>query len=67
MARKKIRTKTQNEAKPKVNPKLEGFEVKIDRFGEITSSFEIDKINKFLDEEVEDKKLVYRKKPREKK
>ena len=67
MTRKKIHTKKQNEDKPKVNPKLEGFEVKIDRFGEITSSFEIDKINKFLDEEVEDKKLVYRKKSREKK
>ena len=67
MARKKMHTKKQNEAKAKVNPKLEGFEVKIDRFGEITSSFEIDKINKFLDEEVEDKKLVYSKKPRKKK
>ena len=48
-------------SKPKVNAKLQGFEVKIDSLGEIRSSFEIDKINKFLDEEVEDKKLLNRK------
>ena len=48
-------------SKPKVNPKLEGFEIQIDSLGEIRSSFEIDKINKFLDTEVEDKKLVDRK------
>ena len=47
--------------KPKVNPKLEGFEIKIDSLGEIKSSFDIDKINKFLDDEVEDKKLKDRK------
>ena len=47
--------------KPKVNPKLEGFEIEIDSLGEIRSSFEIDKINEFLDKEVEDKKLVDRK------
>ena len=46
--------------KPKVNPKLEGYEIQIDSLGEIKSSFDIDKINKFLDEEVEDKKLVDR-------
>jgi len=43
--------------KPNVNPKLEGFDVKIDSFGEIQTSFDIDKINQFLNEEVEDKKL----------
>jgi hypothetical protein len=48
-------------SKPKVNPKLEGFEIQIDSLGEIRSSFEIDKINQFLDKEVEDKKLVDRK------
>ena len=48
-------------SKPKVNPKLEGFEIQIDSLGEIRSSFEIDKINKFLDTEVEDRKLVDRK------
>ena len=53
--------------KPKVNPKLEGFEIKIDSLGEIKSTFDIDKINKFLDAEVEDKKLIDRKGPKIKK
>ena len=37
--------------------KLEGLELKINKLGEITSSLDMDKINKFLDENVEDKKL----------
>ena len=45
------------EEKPKVNPKLEGFDVKIDSFGEIKTSFDIDRINEFLNQEVADKKL----------
>jgi len=49
-------SKKQNK-NPKVNPELEGFNVKIDRFGEIKSSFDIDKLNNFLNENVEDKKL----------
>ena len=48
------------EKKPKINPKLEGFEVRVDNFGEVKTTMEIDKINAFLDEEVEDKKLVNR-------
>ena len=47
--------------KPKINPKLEGFEVVVDKFGEVKTSLDIDKINAFLDEEVEDKKLLNRK------
>ena len=47
-------------SKPKVNPELEGFEIRIDSLGEIKSSFDIDKINRFLDNEVEDKKLIDR-------
>lgn len=48
------------EVKPRVNPKLEGFEVKINAFGEIKSNLDIDNINAFLNKEVEDKKLVDR-------
>ncbi|MFT6034850.1 MAG: hypothetical protein ACJAT1_000461 [Marivirga sp.] len=51
------KNKNDSDKKPKVNSKLEGFDVKIDRFGEIQTSFDIDKINSFLNEEVEDKKL----------
>lgn len=43
--------------KPKVNPELDGFNIEIDSFGEIKSTFEIDKINQFLNKNLEDKKL----------
>lgn len=43
--------------KPKVNDELDGFDIKIDSFGEIKSSLDIDKINKFLNRHVDDKKL----------
>lgn len=43
--------------KPKVNKELEGFDIKIDSFGEIQSSLPIDKINEFLNKNVDDKKL----------
>lgn len=50
--------KKQNKKKsPKVNKDLEGFDIEINSFGELKSSFEIDKINSFLNKNVEDKKL----------
>jgi hypothetical protein len=42
---------------PKVNEELEGFKMNINSFGEISSSFSIDKINAFLNKNVDDKKL----------
>jgi hypothetical protein len=42
---------------PKVNQELEGFHVGINQFGEITTSYDIDKLNVFLDKNVEDKKF----------
>lgn len=45
---------------PKVNPDLKGFDIKIDSFGEIKSNYNIDNINRFLDKNVDDKKLVNR-------
>jgi hypothetical protein len=42
---------------PKVNPELEGFDIRINSFGEISSTYEIDKINEFLNKHVDDKKL----------
>ena len=50
----------QKRESPKVNPDLEGFDIKINTFGEIKSNYNIDKINRFLDKNVEDKKLVNR-------
>jgi len=46
-----------NDKKPKVNKALEGFDIKIDSFGEIKSNIDIDKINQFLNKTVDDKKL----------
>lgn len=45
------------EEKPKVNKDLEGFDIKIDTFGELKSNLPIDEINKFLNKNVDDKKL----------
>jgi hypothetical protein len=53
MAKKKI---SKNE-KPKVNPELEGFEIKVNTFGEIITNYDINKINEFLNNNVDDKKL----------
>lgn len=55
MAKKK--GKAPQEEKAKVNKDLEGFDIKIDSFGEIQSSLPIDKINEFLNKNVDDKKL----------
>jgi hypothetical protein len=52
MAKKKPKKET-----PKVNKQLEGFDIHINPFGEIMSNFELDKINDFLDKNVDDKKL----------
>jgi hypothetical protein len=46
--------------KPRVHKDLEGFDIKINSFGEITTSYDIDKINQFLNKTVDDKKLRHR-------
>lgn len=46
--------------KPKVHSDLQGFDVSINQFGEIRSSMNIEKINEFLDKNVDDKKLAER-------
>jgi hypothetical protein len=50
--------KKPSEKKARVHKELEGFEIKINPLGEITSNYDIDQINKFLDKNVYDKKLV---------
>lgn len=42
---------------PEVHDNLKGFDIKINEFGEIISNFEVDKLNEFLNENVDDKKL----------
>ena len=51
---------TPKKEKPKVHKELDGFEMSIDSFGEIKSNMNIDKINSFLNENVDDKKLAER-------
>ncbi len=46
--------------KSKVHEELGGFEISIDSFGEIKSNTNIEKINAFLNKNVEDKKLLER-------
>jgi hypothetical protein len=54
---KKKKFKINRIEEPKVNPELKGFDIKIDSFGEIKSTYDIDKINEFLNKHVDDKKL----------
>jgi hypothetical protein len=53
----KMAKKSKKDEKPKVHKDLQGFNMSIDSFGEISSSFPIDKLNDFLNKNVEDKKL----------
>jgi hypothetical protein len=46
--------------KPRVHSKLAGFEVSVNQFGELQSSMPIEKLNEFLNENVDDKKLSER-------
>ena len=59
--------KKDEDKKPKVHGELDGFDIKINSFGEVTSSFDIDKINEFLNDNVEDKKLSDREDSKEEK
>ena len=61
MAAGKMKKET-GRKKPKVNRELEGFEISINSFGEISSNIDIDKINKFLNRNLKDKKLSKTKK-----
>lgn len=58
MAKRKNNSSSKKENElPKVHKELEGFDIKINSFGEITSTFDMDTINEFLNRNVEDKKL----------
>ncbi len=49
--------KKKSEDKPRVAKELDGLELNIDSFGEIQKSLPIDRINEFLNKNVDDKKL----------
>jgi hypothetical protein len=61
MSKKKKGDNKEKKENPRVNRDLEGFEIRIDQFGEIKTSYNIDNINEFLNKNVEDKKLQERK------
>jgi len=59
MAKKSESSKNKKiKPKPRVHKELDGLEVSIDTFGEIRSSMNIEKINEFLNKNVDDKKLL---------
>lgn len=60
MSKKATTSKKVPPKKPRVHKDLEGFEVSIDQFGELKSNMDIEKLNAFLDKNVEDKKLAER-------
>ena len=60
MAKKKVEEKI-NPDKPRVHKDLNGFDININSFGEIQMSYDIEKINQFLNKTVDDKKLRNRK------
>lgn len=49
--------KKSNQGKPEVNKKLKGLDIKINKLGAIDLNYDIDELNKFLNENVDDKKL----------
>ena len=57
MPGKKKEPKETSKKKSVFHEELKGFELKINPFGEMESNYSIDKLNEFLDHQVEDKKL----------
>jgi hypothetical protein len=57
---KKTDKPSKKQGKPRVHKDLSGFEVSIDQFGELKSNLAIEKLNEFLDKNVDDKKLAER-------
>ncbi len=56
-SRKKNKQNEEPRQLPRVHKDLDGFEIKINEFGEIESNYSIDELNKFLNKKVVDKKL----------
>ena len=57
MPRKKKISENPKSGRPSFHESLQGFDIKVNSFGEMESTFEIDKLNDFLNKEVHDKKL----------
>ncbi len=59
------KSKPSEKKQPKVHDELKGFDIKINTFGELTSNLNIERLNQFLDEKVDDIKLRERKNEKE--
>lgn len=57
MPRKKKKPTEPRSARSSFHERLSGFDIRINPFGEMESTFEIDQLNKFLNEEIKDKKI----------
>ena len=57
---KKSSKPSKKQGKPRVHKELSGLEISINQFGEIKSNMDIEKVNEFLNKNVEDKKLTER-------
>lgn len=57
MAKKKETKGNAKPEKPRVNKELDGFDIQVNSFGEIITNYDLDKINEFLNRNVDDKKL----------
>ena len=53
----KKKKKSENTSSIKVRDSINDFDIQINSFGEIVSNYDVDKINEFLNEHIEDKKL----------
>ncbi len=51
MPRKKKNPETSGDEKSSFHKSLEGFDIKVNSFGQMESTFEIDKLNTFLNKE----------------
>ncbi len=51
---------SKKQGKARVHPDLDGLEVSINQFGELKTNMNIEKINEFLDKNVDDKKFEER-------
>ena len=56
----KKQKKTSSKPKPRVHKDLQGLDITIHQFGEIKANMNIEKLNEFLDKNVDDKKLAER-------
>ncbi len=54
---KKMPKKIPRKGQPEVHDDLRGFDIRINEFGQIESTLPVEQINRFLDENVEDKRI----------